>query len=197
MKRSQATLILALVSMILLACGSGGSGGGSGSDQDNEFFRSESIGLSCAEASNVKDGICSGTPRAALNELRVALDNGPVPDSIYNAGDISRSEMVYYELKAINGAFDPARLYIYIDERGVAGCESRNLSAMSSPFDINQRAHKDIGTSGTAFDICAVNGASWANVTIYNGSHLALDMSGNPAFDEAVYTTTILWNFTD
>ena len=196
MKRLMTVLAMALICMVLLACGSGG-GSGSDSDQDNEFFRSESIGLSCAEASNVQDYDCTGTPERALSKVRVAFDNGPIPDSIFNAGAISKASMVYYEMKATNGAFVPARLYIYIDEGGAAGCESRNISTMSSPFDINQRAHKNIGTSGTGFDICAVNGASWANVTIYNGSHLALDMSGNPAFDEPLYTTTILWNFID
>ena len=192
MKRSMMVITLVLVSLFILACGSGGSSG-SGSDQDNEFFRSESIGLSCAEATNAPDNICSAQRQAA----RVALANGPVQDSIYNAGDISKSEIVYYELEATNGAFSPARLYIFIDEGGVAGCEDRNIMTQTYPFDINQRAHKNIGTTGTGFDICAVNGASWANVTIYNGSHLALDMFGNHYIDEVIYTTTILWNFID
>ena len=193
MKRSMMVITLMLVSMILLACGSGGSSGiGSGNDQDNKFFRSESIGLSCAEATNTPDNICSGERQTA----RVALANGPVQDSVYNAGDISKSEMVYYELEATNGAFSPARLYIFIDESGAAGCAA-GITTQTYPFDMNQRAHKNIGTSGTGYEICAVNGASWANVTIYNASHLALDMLGNHYFDEPIYTTTILWNFID
>ena len=192
MKKLMTALALALVSMILLACGSGG-GEDAGNNENNQFFLSERVGLSCAEATNIQDNKCS----AEHLVRRAALDNGPVPDSIFNSGDIIKSEIVWYELEAINGAFSPARLYIYIDEGGAAGCESRNISTMSSPFDINQRAHKNIGSTGTGFDICAVNGASWANVTIYNGSHLALDMLGDPAFDEALYTTKILWNFID
>lgn len=205
MKRLKTALILALVSMVLLACGSGGSGidgGGSGGGNgenigSDRFFINESIGISCIEVSNMDDYECTETELMEVAGLRVALDNGLVSDSIYNAGDVSKSEFVFYDLEATNGAFSPARLYIHIDEGGVNGCESRNLSTSLLTFDINQRAHKVIGTSGTNYDICAMNGASWANVTIYNGSHLALDMSGNPARDEALYTTTILWNFTD
>lgn len=173
--------ILAL--LILTACGSGDTSGGS-DDSNNPFFLSESIGLSCVEASNVDDDICEESPREALG-MRSALDNGPVHDSIYNAGDISKSEFVYYDLKATNGAYEPAWLYILIDEGGAHGCESRNITTSTGMFYMNQRAHKIMGTSGTMYDICATNGPSWANVTIFN------------AEDVDLYTTTILWNFID
>ena len=190
MKQLKTVLILALVSMILLACGSGGSGN---NPDGIDVPMDGKVSLSCAEATNTLDNQCSGERQA----LHAALVNGLAPSSIFNSGNISKTGTVFYELEAANGTDTQARVYIFIDEGGVAGCEDRNLTTMSSPFDVDSGKLKNIGTSGTGFDICAVNGTSWANVTIYNGSHLALDMIGDPTFDEALYTITILWNFID
>lgn len=181
-------LITFAAMLSIFSCGSGDM-----SDPKNPSPIDGKVNLSCAEATNMQDDQCS----AERQVVRAALANGLAPSSVFNSGDVRKSQAVYYEMEAANGTVAQVRVYLLIDEGGVAGCEDRNLTTGTYPFDVDSGKLRNIGTSGTNYDICATNGASWANVTIYNGSHLALDMLGNPVLDEALYTTTILWNFTN